>query len=155
MANKNKLPISTYGRENIGGAIITRSFTLPASAPEDVRQSGDRTRAKVGAFLSEVCLRAMKNRRALEDNGYLKVAARAPGMAADNSGEVALLKSQLAEMREQLEASGGARYRYAYHTGMGKYDVIDGLRLNTSSLTKEEAAEMTKGFEPPELKAKN
>lgn len=151
MANKNSLQLPAGARNNIGGAIITRGFTLPANAPEDVRQPGNRDRARVGRFLSAELVRSMKNRRALEDGGFIKVAAVAPAGDIERSlrARIAQLEAELAQAKVAKPANGEQRFRYAFHTGAGKFDVIDGLRLNSGPLTKDKAAELCKGHEAP------
>lgn len=126
----------------MGSALITRSFQLPAYAPEDIRQPGNRMRAKVGRYIPSDVLARMKNRRALEDSGYIKTtAAPPPGEASE---QLAAALARCAELeKEKAQASGGQRF--AVHTGMGRYDVIEGKKLNAEPMTKDEANALCAG----------
>lgn len=132
MTNKNSLPHTEVSRKLIGGAIVTRGFDgLPADAPDDVRALGRPNRARVGAQLSAELVGRLTNRRALEDGGYIKMQAPAP-IAAPAKTE-----------------DGEQKFRFAYHTGTGRYDVVEGIKLNAEHLTKEQAHALCEGFEPP------
>lgn len=115
MTNRLSPPAPSLARNNIGGAIVCRGFTL-----------SDGGRAKPGSSLSEALVRAMKNRMALESAGYIKIFAKNP-IAAEPVGDAK---------------------RYVVHCGQGRYDVIEGSRLNSEFLSKDAALELTKGFEP-------
>jgi hypothetical protein len=117
MTNRISPPAPSLARNNIGGAIVCRGFSL-----------SDGAHARPGTTLSEALVRAMKNRMALESAGYIKIFAKNPIQAAPPEGDAK---------------------RYIVHCGQGRYDVIEGTRLNTEFLSKEEALELTKGFEPP------
>jgi hypothetical protein len=148
MANRNHRPTPPMmPGAQIAGALICKSFELPTYAPDECRQSGDRARARVGRYLPSDVLLRMKNRRALEDAGYIKLTAIQPGGGTDSSAQLAAALGRLAELEKQIAQGGG--FRFAVHTGMGRYDVIEGQRLNAAPLTKEEASALCEGRAPP------
>lgn len=148
MANRNQRPTPpNIPASAVSGAIICKSFELPVYAPDSIRQPGNRARAAVGRHIPSDILLRMKNRRALEDSGYIKLTAMAPGAGVDSSSQLASALARLAELeKEKAQGSFGAASgdRYAVHTGMGRYDVIEGRKLNAEPMTKEAAAELCK-----------
>lgn len=97
--------------ERIGGARVTRRFTLGGEAMMAGHIfTGDQVRAIPAA-----------NRRALIDSSYLEVWPLAAG-AGDAESD-----------------SGKPPERHAVHTGGGRYFVFEGRPLNEEPLTREQA----------------
>lgn len=76
-----------------------------------------------GTILSaaEVCAFAPANRRALREAGFIEIFPRGP---------------------VESVGVGSDAERHIVHMGGGKYDVIAGVKLNASPLTKEEAEDL-------------
>ncbi len=149
MANRNQRATpAPIPAAQVAGALICKSFELPVYAPDDCRQPGNTARARVGRYIPSDVLLRMKNRRELESAGYIRLTSMRPG-GADGSAQLAAALARCAELEKQLAQGGAAGFRYAIHTGLGRYDVIEGLRLNPAPLNKEEAHALCAGRTPP------
>lgn len=119
MVNRISPPMAQASINDIGGAICRRHFTM-----------GER-KIRPGDTLTEDEVLAIPkpNLTALRDSGYLQVY---PKQAAIQSALAAI-----------------ATTRFPIHRGCGKYDVIDGVQLNTEQLTKEQALALVAEGAPP------
>lgn len=100
--------------DQIGGGVVARSFT-----------SGQK-KLPMGHRLSreEVLSIPLANRNSLIENRFLQVLFRDPGATA------------------VAASSADQMTRYAVHQGRGRYDVIEGRKLNTEPLTEAQAKDL-------------
>lgn len=111
MVNRMTPPLSHTASFDIGGAVCRR---LIERGGEVWKRPGERlTEEEVGSI-------SRANLVALRDSGYLQIFPKQD--------------AAIAPALEPMVTS-----RFAVHTGAGKYDVIEGVKLNDGPLSKEEA----------------
>lgn len=121
MANRRTAPVATTGdaQRDIGGAVVRRRFS-----------QGGRELTN-GMVLSPGEVEAIKpnNRKALLDNGYIQIFPR--------------------PARSHLEADLEVvpTVRHAISIGFGRWDVIEGKKINAEPLTRELAAALARPIE--------
>lgn len=121
MANRRTAPVPVTGdaQRDIGGAIVRRRFS----------QSGKELTNGMVLSPGEVENMNPNNRRALQDNGFIQIFPK--------------------PARSHLEADLNAvpMQRHAISIGFGKWDVIEGRKVNAEPLTREQAYALAKPVE--------
>lgn len=106
------MPVYMLSEDQIGGGVVRRGFQFG----DEYVKSGKRLTAE------QIVGMPIANRKALVEKQYIDVYPKAA--------------TDLAPVEAPAGATGE---RHVVSSGFGKFDVIEGRKLNSASLTKEEA----------------